>query len=427
MTEQPVIIIGAGMAGSMTACFLSARGIPCTIIDRESLQSPRFRGEIIQSYGVYLMQNAGLLELLADEDTAMVDEFQIGFPLLSRNAITTVSAASGYNMPPFALTLRHHRLYALLRRNLHHLPNVNFVDGWRVERIHRRGNSWRLTINSVEGKRSKLASRILVGADGSRSLLHDLANFGVTRNPSKTLLTGLVIKCHKTCPDRFLMVAGRDWIAYAFPVGKDVVRLSMQFSWDFLKRHRAQLENHFIDYFSRLTRWSFYPLSIDRVLEPLQFVPCDDLVCEKAVVNGLLLAGDACGTVNPVTGHGLTLAGHDALRTASIIEKMLTGSGNIQREMAVSAYRKCVHNFSDELLRRLLINNSQKYYRETAHWFGIQQATPVPQLGSEEAESLFDTSRKLFRFYRRMSRVEMKSSEIVKKDKYALAGISYED
>jgi 2-polyprenyl-6-methoxyphenol hydroxylase-like FAD-dependent oxidoreductase len=96
--------------------------------------------------------------------------------------------------------------------------------------------------------------------------------------------------------------------------------------------------------------------------------------------DGLCVIGDAAGTVNPITGHGLTLACHDALQLASAIAES-AGSGrrdvpcvdDIPHEH--DHYRRAVEDFSDMLVNACFEHPDAGTYSELAAAFGA-----VPKL-----------------------------------------------
>jgi 2-polyprenyl-6-methoxyphenol hydroxylase-like FAD-dependent oxidoreductase len=60
------------------------------------------------------------------------------------------------------------------------------------------------------------------------------------------------------------------------------------------------------------------PATFDLV-EPLRIQPLLRVRTERAVMDGACLIGDAAGTVNPLTGTGMTMAANDAIHLAEIL------------------------------------------------------------------------------------------------------------
>ena len=54
------IVVGAGPAGALLACMLAGRGVPVTLLERQTDFSREFRGEILMPSGIAAMHEAGL-------------------------------------------------------------------------------------------------------------------------------------------------------------------------------------------------------------------------------------------------------------------------------------------------------------------------------------------------------------------------------
>ena len=54
------IVVGAGPAGALLACMLARRGVPVTLLERQTDFSREFRGEVLMPSGIAAMHEAGL-------------------------------------------------------------------------------------------------------------------------------------------------------------------------------------------------------------------------------------------------------------------------------------------------------------------------------------------------------------------------------
>src|SRR5271156_1563340 len=58
------IVVGAGPAGALLAYMLASRGVPVTLLERQTDFSREFRGEILMPSGIAALREAGLLHQL---------------------------------------------------------------------------------------------------------------------------------------------------------------------------------------------------------------------------------------------------------------------------------------------------------------------------------------------------------------------------
>ena len=54
------IVVGAGPAGALLAYMLASRGVPVTLLERQTDFSREFRGEVLMPSGIAAMHEAGL-------------------------------------------------------------------------------------------------------------------------------------------------------------------------------------------------------------------------------------------------------------------------------------------------------------------------------------------------------------------------------
>src|SRR5208283_2502327 len=58
------IVVGAGPAGALLACLFARRGVPVTLLERQTDFSREFRGEILMPSGIAAIREAGLHQSL---------------------------------------------------------------------------------------------------------------------------------------------------------------------------------------------------------------------------------------------------------------------------------------------------------------------------------------------------------------------------
>lgn len=396
-----LLIIGAGLAGTVLGIALARRGVACTVVDRGVDFRPQFRGEIIQPYGTLLLERLGLLDRIQSVGCARVTRFVSAFPMLDERPCAELRLNQSTDLPPYAVTCRHHLLYGALRTGLRQASGVELLEGWRVMGLSRRADGrWGVDLLDPAGGRARISSGLVIGADGARSLLHSVADFAVRTAEASTWLLGKVSRIAGPADATFHFCAGRRWVAYLFPVGKDTRRVSIHLPSEAVPRDREAREGSFARLLDDAGRALGVQSAGGEPVEVLQAVPAPVLRAGIRCRDGLCLIGDAVGTVNPITGHGLTLACHDAVVLADAITEL--GAARVQEQGAlaerlagVDAYRQAVQHYSDLLVEGCFAPWSDNRYRQLAAGFG---AIPRLSLLLQDApwlEQLIQTQRRI--------------------------------
>ena len=60
LNTSSAIVVGAGPAGALLAYMLARRGVPVTLLERQTDFSREFRGEVLMPSGIAAMHEAGL-------------------------------------------------------------------------------------------------------------------------------------------------------------------------------------------------------------------------------------------------------------------------------------------------------------------------------------------------------------------------------
>jgi squalene monooxygenase len=396
-----LLIIGAGIAGTVLGVALARRGLACTIVDRSLSFRPQFRGEIIQPYGTLLLERLGLLEPIQSVGSARVTRFVSAFPMIDGQPRAQQFVDPNTRLSNYAATCRHHLLYGALRTSLKQQPDVELLEGWRVVRLSRQPDRrWSLEMLDPSGGRARISAGLVIGADGARSLLHSVTDFGVRSAEAKTWLLGAVDRTAAPGDDTFHFCAGRRWAAYLFPVGRGTRRVSVQLPSEAVPMDRGDRERAF----ARLLGDAALALGMEtadtETVECLQAVPAPVLRTGARCRDGLCLIGDAVGTVNPITGHGLTLACHDAVVLAEAVAEL--GGFGVEDQAALAErlaapdpYRQEVQRFSDLLVEGCFSRWSEGHYRQFAAGFGAIPRVSLLLEGAPWLEQLMRTQQRI--------------------------------
>jgi 3-(3-hydroxy-phenyl)propionate hydroxylase len=167
VSGKPVVVVGAGPVGLITALGLVRRGVPVTIVDSEPavVRSPRAMGYHWSS--LYILADLGLLDdLIADGFTGQ--GLRLRVHRTGDYVDLSTACLQGSVEFPFSLTLGQDRMAEIV---LEHLSRHEEVDVlWRTEmtEFHDRGDYVDVHAVGPDGPLNLQASW-LVGADGASS------------------------------------------------------------------------------------------------------------------------------------------------------------------------------------------------------------------------------------------------------------------
>lgn len=198
------------------------------------------------------------------------------------------------------------------------LPAVQWRNGCRVSDIVRDNDGWQITLSDGE----VLRTRLLVGADGARSMVRSAA--GLQAQPHDTGHVAIVATLntqhpHQHCARQAFLDSGP---LALLPLYGDGHRCSLV--WSLWPERAQQLMQLSGEEFSRqLTQASQSWLGeISLASERLAF-PIQDLHAGHYVADGVALIGDAAHVVHPLAGQGINLGLLDAAVLAEEICRAL--------------------------------------------------------------------------------------------------------
>src|SRR5262245_38711493 len=295
-----VLIAGAGPAGAMAALVLAQAGARVVMIDREQFPRDKLCGDTLNPGAVRLLESFGLTGGVLDQ-AARLSGMRLTGPRASVRAV--------YGKPPAAL--------ALTRREF---------DAWLVDHAVASGARFEagviareplfdqhsgvpvvrgLVLEGSSGQPLRMPAILTIAADGRRSALARAVGLaGVPRGPRRwaygTYATGVA-----GLSNVGEMHVRHGWYFGLAPLGNGLANVCVVKPATPAERRRPIDEVRDAVARDPDLRARFDDAAIDddvRVLGPLA------VEARAAGVAGLLLAGDAGGFVDPMTGDGVHLA-----------------------------------------------------------------------------------------------------------------------
>lgn len=291
-----VIVAGAGPAGSVAALVLARAGARVWLLEREALPRPKLCGDTINPGAVATLATLGLAGGPLD-GACRLDGMIVSGPRVEvRGAYPAGQVALALPRPRFDLWL----------------AEAAVAAGARLEcRVRVRGPIWRgsgavagVEIGRADGRVVRIPAALTIAADGRRSVLARAAR--LSRHPSAPRRWAFGV--YATDVDGMtsmgeMHVRPRHYVGLA-PLGGGVTNVCVVTGARPAGRTPVEVMRIALDADARLRARTaaWRPTGPPQVLGPLA-VDAGPAGCP-----GLLLAGDAAGFVDPMTGDGLHLA-----------------------------------------------------------------------------------------------------------------------
>lgn len=311
-----VAICGGGLVGATLALALAQLDLSVTLIEAVPLQSsdhPSFddRSTALSNGSRRILQGLGVWPLLERDATPIrrihiSDQGRFGFARLH---------AEEQQLEALGFVITNRAMGAALWRRLAE-TRVTVLAPARVKDLQL--NPARRSITcELEGNRfAKVEARLVIGADGMRSIVRESAGIGATSwdYQQAALVTNVLTqRFHDyVAYERFTgagplallpLTEGRMGLIWTFPpdVAQEVARLS---ETDFLAKLQAAFGFR-LGRFIRVGARQLYPLSLTR---------SDEHVAER-----LAIVGNAAQSLHPIAGQGFNLGLRDAASLAEVL------------------------------------------------------------------------------------------------------------
>lgn len=348
-----VLVVGAGPAGAIAALVLARQGVNVHLVDRDSFPRDKLCGDSL---------NPGAMALLGRHGLAQPVEAR-GLPIegMWLTGPAGVGVAGTYPRGVLGRSLTRSDLDVLLVSAAERAGAV-FESGVRVTGPLTDGDSRRPRVTGVataspSGRPLERHARVVIVADGRRSTVAiPLGLTRSTRHPRRWALgayyegvEGLTRRGEMHVRSgRYLGVApvphGLANVCLVVPEAR--ARVAMRAPAIAIEAALAA-DPALRERFGRARR-----VGDVRVLGPLA------VDADAAGIPGLLLAGDAAGFVDPITGDGMRIAMRGAELAAAAAQRALEGSIDTHRELALERARELSTKLHVNRLLRAVVARS---------------------------------------------------------------------
>lgn len=322
MTDNRILIAGAGPAGLVAAAVLADEGIPVTIVEQardlpDDLRASTFHPptlDMLERFGVVqAMIEQGLVcptWQFRDRHQGVIATFDLG--LLKEDT-----------KHPYRLQCEQWRLTRMLRDRLARNPDVTFLYDAKAVEVAQDADGVTLTVDRPDGAREPLRGRYLVGADGASSAVRKSLGIGFEGMtiPEIFLTLSTTFPFHEAIGDLTN-------IAYISDPEEWFVLLRTASLWRVLfPTDPAESEAHMLD-----------PARIERRLQAVVPNPAGyelrhrtayrvhERVADTYAKGRCFIAGDAAHINNPLGGMGMNGGVHDAFNLAEKLAQVWRGA-----------------------------------------------------------------------------------------------------
>jgi menaquinone-9 beta-reductase len=310
-TDADVIVVGCGPAGATTATLLARAGHSVVILDRAAFPRPKPCGDCLCAGAIPILRRLGLLERVHALPHARLQRWCIVAPDGAR-------FQGRVGEPGHALAIDRELLD-------HALAQAAVEAGARLlrRRVHDLLRDTRGTVCGVVTDDGPLTARLVIGADGLRSVVASRLK-AVRRSPRLRKVSFTLHLADWPFGDRTgRMHILRHGCTGMAPVTADGARWNVTIAATAEYFRAADLRPHdFVDTWLRqLPELNDVRRDVLADAHLLRSGPFDRPV-QRVVFNGAALAGDAAGYYDPFTGQGVT----HALRSAELLAHTADGA-----------------------------------------------------------------------------------------------------
>ncbi len=327
-----IITVGGGIAAAALAKAMAERGAKVLVLEKESRFKDRVRGEGVVPWGVAEARELGIYDLLKQSCGHDVPLVESGMGLRDLTS-TTPQCLPCLSFPhqdmQETLLSAAQRAGAEVRRGV----TVDRIEPGSPPVVIAKGNS-----------HERLATRLVVAADGRGSAARKWAGFSVCEQSNDYYMAGVMLTDVSASTETLYFVFNPKFGMCIGLIPLSHHRFRAYFMYPKTAGYRLQGDAMLALFLSESPKAyaalaEFY--SEAKSIGPLASFDVSDFWVEHPYQNGVALVGDAAATTDPTFGQGLSFALRDArvLRDELCRNSDWNWAGNLYAEQR----RRCFH------------------------------------------------------------------------------------
>jgi 3-(3-hydroxy-phenyl)propionate hydroxylase len=320
--NQQVLIVGAGPVGLTVALRLAHFGIPCTVIEAQAGLQRDLRASTFHPPTLDMLDEHGLAAPLIAHGRSC-PTWQVRLHETHERAEFDLAVLAADTRHPYRLQCEQFKLCELLAARLRESSCVHVEWGARVTGLH--ATSEGVVVQARRGDETQeLGGRLLVGADGARSVVRDALGleFSGSTYPETTILATTPFPFHEHLPG--LSNVNYVWARFGT---FSLLRLPALWRCSLYPDEGETIED------------ALRPASVERKLQciarhagPYEVQEVRPYRVHRRIVSDyrvgrVVLAGDAAHVNSPSGGMGMNAGIHDAFNLTEKIREIWAGEG----------------------------------------------------------------------------------------------------
>ncbi|WP_099141533.1 3-demethoxyubiquinol 3-hydroxylase [Xenorhabdus kozodoii] len=317
-----VVVVGAGMIGAATALGLAQEGWRVALLEHQPPASydadsePDVRISAISCASVDLLKQLGAWENVLQMRSAPYRKLETW----EQNDSNVIFDAESLGLPELGYMVENHVLQLALWQEFERYPNLTLFCPTALKSMQRQNKTWLVAL--VDG--TEIDARLIIGADGARSQVRQLAGIGSKGWQYRQSCMLITVKSEQPQQDI-------TWQQF-FPSGpRAFLPLFDQWAslvWYDSPARIRQLQSMTMTQLEREIFQAFPPRVGKVTPIAAGSFPLTRHHASRYVQEGLVLLGDAAHTINPLAGQGVNLG----YRDVDVLLKVLTDAKELLEE-----------------------------------------------------------------------------------------------
>jgi len=314
--KNQVLICGAGVGGLALGIRLRRLGFHPLIVERQIGVRPQIKGEYFQPAGVKALNQLGLLDAILQAGGVKIDTLSHGFKSPVTGTLNRFEShfegdfESSWELK-FGVAILHEDILHTLRKVYQDLGG-ELREGVYVAKMGF-GSDEQPFVQLSSGE--TLLPLAFIGGDGRHGVTRKQAGLEVLDLPCERSMMATLIQGLNLRMGEFYTEETPAGVFYAFQYASGLARVYVCFNNEDLTRANANKESFLM---SEIKDSPIYA-SGAHVHGPIMLMPTADCMLKESVRGSAIWFGDAAGTLDPLGGHGMTMALTDAIRIADAI------------------------------------------------------------------------------------------------------------
>jgi len=341
-TKYDICIVGAGVAGSALASYLSNQGLTIAIIDQNWEEPDEIIGELLQPSGALKLREMGLADFSEGFDAQPIK----GYGLYLNGDSFNIPYSDQKDNDKTGYGFRYGRFVQKLRSYLKDKDHIHLINGKVIDLIYDGAQLEGVIYqDKLSNQKKKLKATLTILSQGSSvRLTKDLTKAKID---TKGFMLGLILEnCELPYPNHGHVIIAKPGPILAYPVTSNKIRVLIDFPKYYENPRGMEMKTYLREKIGpqipEIMRKSFYE-AVEK--ENYKTKPTCLLPAKPILIKGAILLGDSLNQRHPTTGGGMTVALTDVKALGDLIIKnskkgFEKNLGIISREFYESRYKE---------------------------------------------------------------------------------------